>query len=54
MKTRKLSLEHIIPFAGLVCLLLLFTVLVGSKFWRPYNLRSILNQTVLYMFGGWA
>lgn len=52
MKTRKLSLEHIIPFAGLVCLLLLFTVLVGSKFWRPYNLRSILNQTVLYMFGG--
>ena len=52
MKNRKLSWEHIIPFAGLVCLILLFTVLVGSKFWRPYNLRSILNQTVLYMFGG--
>jgi len=52
VKTRKLSAEHIIPFAGLVCLILLFTILTGDKFWRPYNLRSILNQTVLYMFGG--
>lgn len=52
MNNRKLSLERVIPFIGLLALTLVFTFLVGDKFWRPYNLRSVLNQTVLYMFGG--
>lgn len=52
MKKRTRPLEHIIPVLGLICLTFLFALLVGERFWRPYNLRSILNQTVLYMFGG--
>lgn len=52
MSRRTLTLERIIPFIGLVGLTLIFTILVGDKFWRPYNLQSVLNQTVLYMFGG--
>ena len=42
----------LIPFLGLIILLLLFTFTSGDKFWTRYNLLAIFNQTVLFMMGG--
>ena len=52
MKKCRLRIDRIIPFIGLVGLVAIFTILAGDKFWRPNNLLSIFNQTVLFMIGG--
>lgn len=44
--------EQIIPFIGLLILLILFSLIIGGKFWKTNNLLAIFNQTVLIMIGG--
>lgn len=48
----KKNLNKIIPFLGLLFLILLFSIISGEKFWTLYNITSIFNQTVLIMMAG--
>ncbi|MTI60011.1 MAG: ABC transporter permease [Firmicutes bacterium] len=48
----KKKFEQIVPFIGLLILLILFSLIIGGKFWKTNNLLAIFNQTVLIMIGG--
>lgn len=48
----KKKFEQIVPFIGLLLLLILFSLIIGGKFWKTNNLLAIFNQTVLIMIGG--
>ena len=39
------------PFLGLVCVMVLFSVLVPERFMSAYNLKTILTQTVIVALG---
>ncbi|HEX2953555.1 MAG TPA: ABC transporter permease [Bacillota bacterium] len=50
--SNKIKLNQIVPFFGLAFLLIIFSLIIGGKFWTGENMLAIFNQTVLIMMGG--
>ncbi|WP_434643829.1 ABC transporter permease [Thermoanaerobacterium thermosaccharolyticum] len=46
------SYQRIFPFISLILLIIIFSIIVGPKFWSVDNLVNIINQVVPLILGG--